>query len=65
MDRKELAGRIAHIKVELDNLQMQFNRAKSNSELEDGDRKVWDAVIKASDFLSYAQEFVDKHYYDV
>ena len=63
MDRKEMAERIAHINVELDNLQMQFNRANSNSELEDDDRRVWDAIVKAADFLNYADRFVDKHYF--
>ena len=63
MDREEIASQIARMKVELDDLHKQFNMANSNSELEDGDRKVWNAVVKASDALCDAQEFVDKHYY--
>ena len=65
MDRKEVAKEIAHIKVTLDELNVKFNRAYMNQELEDGEHKVWGAVVRASDALCDAQEFVDKHYYDM
>lgn len=63
MDREEIASQIAHMKVELDDLHKQFNQANSNSELESEDHKVWNAVVKASDALCDASEFVEKYYY--
>ena len=65
MNREDIARRIASIKAELDGLHVQFNRAHFKSEFEDGDNKVWNAVVKASDALCDAQTFVDKHYYGI
>ena len=65
MDREKIAKEIASIKGELHELGVKFNRAYMNKELQDGETKVWNAVVKASDALCDAQDFVDKHYYDV
>lgn len=65
MDREAIAKRIFLVSAELGDLHTQFSRAHSNSEFEDGDFKVWNAVVKASDALCDAKAFVDKHYYDV
>lgn len=61
--RKDIAKRVAHVKCELDDMHIQFNRAFAESELDDEENKVWSAVVKASDDLLGAQEFVDKIYY--
>lgn len=61
--RKDIAKRIAHVKCELDDMHVQFNRAFAKSELDDEENKVWSAVVKASDALLGAGAFVDRFYY--
>ncbi len=61
--RQDIAKRIAHVKCELDDMHIQFNRAFAGLELDDEEKKVWNAVVKASDALLGARAFVDKIYY--
>jgi len=61
--RKDIAKRIAHVKCELDDMHIQFNRSFAESELDDEENEVWSAVVKASDALLGARAFVDKNYY--